>query len=225
MKNGAAPMALPATHIRFAATLAERLSVADMPAFLSGTLYPDSRWMTGLDREHTHHRRFLEPAFATDDFRLGWHIHCICDRIQGDIHNDFQDDLSQLSPDERWIRISAAKAVQDTNDAAKGELPRHLALLTDNRTPNGESGEGVSAYLELVRRVYSRNVPPLWSDYEALWAGVGLDRQRISRIEKQVDRMMGDEMLVRDLYGAFKQMMSRWKQEAAAVKYERERRR
>ena len=210
-------MALPATHIRFAVTLADQLSVADMPAYLSGTLYPDSRWMTGIEREHTHDRRFLEPDFVSDDFSLGWQIHCVCDQIQGDVHGDLLVGLSQLTPDERWIRVSAAKAVQDVNDAARGEIQRHLSLLTDNRTPNGESGEGVSAYLELIRGVYSRNVPPVWSDYAALWAGVGLDRQLISRIEEQVERIMGDEILVNDLFGVFQQMVLRWNQGAAAA--------
>lgn len=217
-------MALPATHIRFAVALAEHLSVAAMPAYLSGTLYPDSRWMTGLEREHTHGRRFLERDFASDDFSLGWHIHCSCDRIQGDIHGDLLGDLSQLSPDERWIRVSAAKAVQDANDAAMGKIQRHLSQLTDNRTPNGESVEGVSAYLELVGRVYRRNVQPAWSDYAALWAGVGLDRQRISRIEKQVGRIMGDETLVNTLYDAFQEMVHRWRQEPAAANQAQRRR-
>jgi hypothetical protein len=211
-------MAMPATHIRFAAALSEHLSVTDMAAYLSGTLYPDSRWMTGLDREHTHDRQFLEPDFATDDFRLGWHIHCVCDHIQGDIHNDLLGNLSQLPPDERWIRLSAAKAVQDANDAARGEMSNHLSLLTDNRTPNGESVEGVNAYLEMVGRVYSRNVPPVWSDYAALWAGVGLDRQRISRIDKQVGRIMGDEALVNNLYDAYQQMVYRWRQPTVVAK-------
>lgn len=77
--------------------------------------------------------------------------------------------------------------------------------------------EGVRAYLELVRRVYSRNAPPLCSDYEALWAGVGLDRQRISRIEEQVEWIMGDEILVGGLTGSFEQMVRRWHPEEAAV--------
>ncbi|BBO75266.1 hypothetical protein DSCW_26830 [Desulfosarcina widdelii] len=217
-------MALPATHIRFAAVLSAHLSVTDRSAYLSGTLYPDSRWMTGLERGHTHDRRFLEPDFASDDFSLGWHIHCVCDHIQSDIHNDLLGNLSQLPPDERWIRVSAARAVQDANDAARGEMFSHLLLLTDNRTPNGESAEGVSAYLELVGRVYSRTVPPVWSDYEALWAGVGLDRQRISQIEEQVKRIMGDESLVNNLYDAFQQMVHRWHRPTVAAKQAQRRR-
>ncbi|WP_319524054.1 hypothetical protein [uncultured Desulfosarcina sp.] len=211
-------MALPATHIRFAVTLAEQLGVANLPAYLSGTLYPDSRWLTGLEREHTHDRRFLEPGFATDDFSLGWHIHCVCDHIQGGIHGDLFDGLLQLSPDERWIRVSAAKAVQDANDAAKCEISRYLPLLTDNRTPNGESGEGVGAYLELVSRVYSRGVLPAWSDYAALWAGVGLDRQRIARIQEEVERIMADEISVNNLYDVFEQMVHRWRQGKSEAK-------
>jgi len=203
-------MALPATHIRFAVALAEHLSVADMAAYLSGTVYPDSRWITGLEREHTHDRRFLEPNFASDDFSLGWHIHCVCDQIQGDIHGALLGDLFQLSPDERWIRMAAAKAVQDAKDATRGGIAAYLSFLTDSRTPNGESGGDVSAYLQLVRDVYSRNVPPAWSDYEALWEGVGLDRKRISRIEKQAGRIREDKKLVSGIYGAFQQIVDRW---------------
>jgi hypothetical protein len=70
-----------------------------------------------------------------------------------------------------------------------------------------------------------RSIQPAGSDYSALWAGVGPDRQRISRIGRQVDRIMGDETVARGIYGAFEQMVSRWKQETAAVKdgFERQR--
>jgi hypothetical protein len=105
-------MALPATHLRFAADLTDQLVVSDWSAHLSGTLYPDSRWVTGVDRHQTHDARFLDPAFATDDFSLGWHIHCVCDQIQGDIHAEILGDLESLTPDARWVRMSAAKIIQ-----------------------------------------------------------------------------------------------------------------
>jgi hypothetical protein len=111
-------MALPATHIRFAAVIAKRLAVTDMGAYLSGTLYPDSRWVTGIDRQQTHGRRCLDPGFACDDFTAGWHIHCLCDCIQGDIHGGLLDGLSEMTPDARWIRMSAAKIITKT----KGDI-------------------------------------------------------------------------------------------------------
>jgi len=71
--------------------------------------------------------------------------------------------------------------------------------------------------LEPVRGVYRRYDQPAWSDDEALWAGVGLDRQRILRIEEQVEGIMGDEILVSGLYGSFEQLVRRWNQEGVAV--------
>ena len=203
-------MALPATHIRFAAALSERLSVANMPAYLSGTLYPDSRWLTGVDRKQTHDRRFLDPGFPENDFDLGWHIHCAADRIQADIHASLFPDLAELAPDDRWIRVSAAKAVQDRSDADGGKLDGWLPFLNDTRTPNGESAEGVAAYLGLVRRVYSRGTAQEWSGYAELWAGVGLGRRKIGRIEEQMERILADEALVNQLQGSFSRMVHRY---------------
>ena len=203
-------MALPASHIRFAAALSERLSVRDLPAYLSGTLYPDSRWLTGVDRKQTHDRRFLDPRFPADDFSLGWHVHCAADRIQADIHASLLPDLANLGPDDRWVRVSAAKAVQDRSDAAGGELDGLLPCLNDTRTPNGESADGVAAYLDLVRRIYSRGPAPQWSDYAELWTGVGLGRQKIARIQDQMNRILADGALVNRLQGSFDRMVHRY---------------
>ncbi len=203
-------MALPATHIRFAVTLSGRLGVTDMAAYLSGTVYPDSRWVTGIARECTHDRRCLDPGFASDDFMLGWHVHCRCDRIQGDIHQTILPDLSGVTADERWIRSAAAKAVQDMSDAVEGDVAACLALLRDARTPNGESADGVAAYLDIVRRAYGRRVKPDWSDYTGLWRGVGLDRHRISRIKQYAQHILADASLAAEVHATFGTMVNRW---------------
>jgi hypothetical protein len=178
-------LALPATHIRFAVSVADRLPVADMGAYLSGTVYPDSRWLTGVDRKQTHARRFLDPAFPSDAFTLGWHIHCVCDRIQGALYDQLLDGLALLDADARWIRISAAKVVQDMQDAALAELDKRLPLLVRAQTPNSESKDQVDAYMRLVRRAYRCQAQPTWPAYARLWLDVGLDRLKIIAIEKQ----------------------------------------
>ncbi|HSO18458.1 MAG TPA: hypothetical protein VLT88_03310 [Desulfosarcina sp.] len=209
-------MALPATHIRFAATAADRLGVTDMGAYLSGTLYPDSRWVTGIDRRRTHAPRCLDPDFASDDFTLGWHMHCLCDRMQGDIHAELLEDLPELTPEARWVRTSAAKVVQDMTDAARGGIGGHLPLLTQARSPNGESGGRVAAYLGMVRRAYRKGTPD-WSDYVRLWTDVGLDRLRVDRIRQQVRAIMVDEALVDALHGVFDRMAREWSDRRAAT--------
>ena len=210
LNHGMMPMALPATHIRFAVAVADRLSVVDQRAYLSGTLYPDSRWVTGVDRPKTHSAHCLDPDFPTDDFSLGWHIHCLCDRIQGEIYDGLLVELSELTPEAGWIHISAAKVVQDMNDAAHGDIGAYLAMLTHAHTPNGESGDQVAAYLGYVRRTYSRRTVPDWADYDRLWTDVGLERLRIDRIEQQVQRILADAARVDELNRAFDRMVANW---------------
>lgn len=203
-------MALPATHIRFALAVADRLRIADPGAYLTGTLYPDSRWVTGIDRKLTHSPQCIDPGFATDDFSLGWHVHCRCDRIQGEIHDDLLEGLSELTPAQRWIRVSAAKVVQDMNDAKQGDIGAHLAVLNHARTPCGESPDKVAAYFGFVQRAYRSSTPPAWRDYVRLWTNVGLDRLRIERIERQVEKIMRDSQLVGAIHVAFDRMVRQW---------------
>ncbi|BBO85278.1 hypothetical protein DSCO28_58440 [Desulfosarcina ovata subsp. sediminis] len=203
-------MALSATHLRFAAVLLRWLPVTDRPAYFSGTLYPDSRWVSGLAREKTHADRFLNPDFAVDDFSLGWHVHCVCDRIQGQIHQDLLGDLSMLTDSERWVRLSAAKVIQDGFDAAKGDLAQQLALLVDGLAPNGEPPGSVADYFGFVRRAYRGCTARTPADYARLWADVGLDPTMITRIEDAVACMQANPVLVDALVASFDRMVSRW---------------
>lgn len=203
-------MALPATHIRFAAAVAGPLGVSDWPAYLSGTLYPDSRWVTGVDRQRTHASRFLDPGFAADDFTLGWHIHCVGDSIQGVIHTALFRGLERMTPEARWILLSAAKVVQDRCDAAAGNLGTYLPLLTHVQAPNGESLDEIEAYFSFVKQAYRSHHTPEWADYAELWSQVGLEPHRITRIEAEVGRLLADREIELRLCAAFKQMVARW---------------
>ena len=203
-------MAMPATHIRFAETLAQRLGVQDLSAYLSGTIYPDSRWMTGIDRKKTHARRVLDPNFPSDDFTMGWHVHCRCDHNQGAIFKQLLGDLSDLSPDDRWFLFSAAKTIQDMNDALEGRIFENLWMLTNEATPNGEDRESVVAFYDIIRSTYKKEAPVRLQDYVGLWAAVGFDGTRIQKIVKQVERILADRQLVGRLTGVFDQMVDNW---------------
>lgn len=185
-------MALPATHIRFADAVADRFRISDRTAYFSGTLYPDSRWVTGLEREKTHSQSFLDPGFVRDDFTLGWRIHLVCDQVQQAVHEPLMGDLASLGADDRWVRLSAAKVVQDMRDAAWGGLAARIPLLTHAAAPNGEDSGGVAAYLGFVRHAYRKGTTPAWSDYAQLWTAVGLDRAWIDRIARAVAHIRDD---------------------------------
>ncbi len=203
-------MAMPATHIRFAATLAQRLGIQDLGAYLSGTIYPDSRWMTGIDRRKTHDHRFLDPTFPSDDFTMGWHVHCRCDHNQGEIFQQLLGDLSGLSSDDRWLLFSAAKTIQDMNDAIEGRVFENLCLLTDQRTPNGEDPTAVVAFYDVIQSTYGKEAPVRLPDYVRLWTTVGFDECRIQKIGELVERIFANHQLVGGLRGVFDRMIGDW---------------
>ncbi len=203
-------MALPATHLRFAATVADQLAVSDWSAYLSGTLYPDSRWVTGVDRHQTHDARFLDPAFATDDFSLGWHIHCVCDQIQGDLYAQIVNGLDALTAGQRWVRLSAAKVIQDMVDAAEARLGDRLPLLKTSRTPNQESVVDMDNYFGFVKQAYHGLRVPDWQDYARLWDQVGLDAPTVLRIKAELQQMRSDMALSTALGEAFDRMVNRY---------------
>lgn len=203
-------MALPATHIRFAASIAAEHVIGDMGDYLSGTLYPDSRWLTGVDRKQTHARRFLDPAFPTDAFTLGWHVHCVCDRIQSKLHEQLLDGLPDLTAEERWILFSAAKVVQDMYDAELIDLNSRMPMLTRAAAPNNESKDLVFEYLRRVCRVYLGGKASTWDRYARLWQAVNLEQSRIDAIEKQVGDILGDGLLAQRIRDTFDQMVRLW---------------
>lgn len=42
-------MALEGTHIRFALDVGDKYNIKDLGKYISGTLYPDSRYITGIN--------------------------------------------------------------------------------------------------------------------------------------------------------------------------------
>ncbi len=197
-------MALPASHLRFADAV--RPFIRDRSAYFSGTVYPDSRWVSGIAREATHGPQCLQAAFDADEFGLGWRLHCLCDNLQAEIHRSLLPGLDQLTADERWIVLAAAKVIQDMHDAARADLPTIIPHLVDSRAPSGESDADVAVYLAAVRHAYRGGTTPTWEDYTRLWLRVGLDRETVERIERAVAHLRDDPTIVAQLHGSFRQL-------------------
>ena len=51
-------MALEATHMRFALDLKNKYQVRNIKKYIVGTIYPDSRYLSGIDRTLTHSENF-----------------------------------------------------------------------------------------------------------------------------------------------------------------------
>ena len=185
-------MALPATHMRFALELAGRLPVGSHAAYLAGTLYPDSRWLTGLGREATHADVHLQRRFATTDFRLGWHVHCQCDQIQTSLLRQTFPVLDKLDDTRRWIHLSALKMIQDNGDREAVDMASGMRGLVAFETPNNEDLERIRAYYNGVRDIYAGKTQMRPKDYRRLWEMVGLASERLDAIMKEMKCLSAD---------------------------------
>jgi hypothetical protein len=106
-------MSLGATHIRFALDVKEEYKIKDLEKYISGVIYPDSRYITGIDRNLTHaHDLFV----ADSDFKRGWQVHLICDEVQEAKRKELLPDLYKDKNIDPWITNTAIKIIQDIDD-------------------------------------------------------------------------------------------------------------
>jgi hypothetical protein len=74
-------MPLSASHIKFALDQVDYFKPDDLGKYLEGAIYPDSRYLSGLERSKTHsHDFWLEEFWRDDDFKKGWASHNLSDR-------------------------------------------------------------------------------------------------------------------------------------------------
>jgi len=201
-------LALPATHIRFAMETAHCFAIKNWNAFLSGTLYPDSRWLTGVDRTATHNDLCLSYAFTGTDFRTGWHLHCLCDHIQKEVLYKGWPALTRLNRHEGWVHLAVAKMIQDRADMSHIDMAPYLSALDHVETPNGENRRDVESYFRHIRSIYYGLYEPGIDDYRKLWLGVGLEDHLLSELLSLADRQMVDAAYMADLQGVYDDMVS-----------------
>jgi len=195
-------MALPATHVRYALMQMPSSIKTHRKAFIAGTLYPDSRMLTGIAREHTHGADCLADGFATTPFRLGWQLHLRCDLLQAEIHARLWPAAAELPEPRRWIAMSAAKMVQDEADRVASPLQEHLVALSPSETPFGEPADRIIRFYRMIHDVYVRTEISPRERFRSLWAGVGLDPDLIDRLLKAYDELLADETLAQRIAGS-----------------------
>jgi len=199
-------MALPATHIRFALDLIDRLPVESRKAYLAGTMYPDSRWLTGLGREATHAQAHLQRRFATSDFRWGWHVHCWCDQIQSGLMQENFPESAEYDEGRRWVYGSALKMLQDNADLPAVDMARAMTGLTAVETPLNEDPERINTYYEGVRDIYAGKRQMGSEDYRRLWRMVGLSSERLDAIMRAMADIAANGGSVKRIHDLFPRM-------------------
>ena len=204
-------MAFQATHIRFALALQKKYEVKNLMRYVSGTVYPDSRYISGINRQLTHRNDLLDASNAPDDFLKGWAVHVLCDKVQHDL---FMEELSDLIPKERgedwWIRISAIKLVQDMIDFDSFDMEANLDYLNHAENRSGEPIEAVKLYNTCVQEVYRGKKHDISvHDYEAIWSETDIHSDLIDAVIKDVLFLQQDENILSRISSIYEKIVAR----------------
>jgi hypothetical protein len=179
-------MALEATHLRFALDLKDKYKIKDIKKYISGVVYPDSRYITGIDRELTHPSDYRDWLWdETDDFRKGWFVHLLTDETQSKV---IREKLPQVfagvhgQGSDVWVNHSAIKVLLDLDDVKKFDIKKYLPYLSYVENPNGEDLEILKKYNQIFTKMYA-NLEKIDIDISCrMWADFGVGHDLVEKV-------------------------------------------
>lgn len=161
-------MAFEATHIRFALDLAERLKIQDIQTYLSGSIYPDSRYATGISRNITHSGAAPKDPLAPglDDFHKGWATHLLYDELGIKKYKALSPtpNMKVEGFGDLWVYTTSEKLIEDM-ECFKA-LGKQGSLIQDIQPPevlNNENKADLNKYYADIKHLYTKS--PTLSDY------------------------------------------------------------
>jgi hypothetical protein len=202
-------MALEATHIRYALDTKNRFGVVDVNKHVSGSVYPDSRYPTGIDRTLTHDDSQMKKDFwCDDDFRKGWAAHLLYDKIQHSVHTDWFKDIlkkpdAEITGEEDWIIRSALKMLQDIEDVKQFNIKQHLSALQHVENPNDEDVVVVHQYNQMLFNLYNKTGEVSIEDLEQMWICLTVSTENAAKMRQKAYEIQGDPeltQLVKNIY-------------------------
>jgi hypothetical protein len=191
-------MAMAAEHIRFAKDLAEPLKIKDFQAYYAGALYPDTRYMTKIDRALTHASPAPQDPFkeGLSDFEKGWGTHILYDQVGGDMLKA----IVKESGEEFWVAMTAAKIIEDMK--AVEVLKEKIAVVNDlayTAPLRDEPLEELNSYLEGVRQLYKSE--PGLKEYTVFAKALGIPEEIIEQIFALIEKFTSDERVRTSILG------------------------
>lgn len=182
-------MALYGTHIRFALDIKDYFTVENVEKYISGTVYPDSRYYSSIERELTHNVKFEDKSFYNgDDFKKGWAAHLLYGHIQFDVISEIFPTLFSrqeiMYGNDHWITRTVIKILQDLDDIKYFDITAYLSCLDHIETPNGESEQVIKNYNNILVNLY-KELPSEIDDYKLTWTGMGMETTVVEAIKSK----------------------------------------
>lgn len=206
-------MAGQGTHVRFAVDLIKPDLSVDWEKYLSGAIYPDSRYLTGINRNLTHPEEFLaDKKFFNDYFGKGWCTHLLCDRLQIEVIKDKLPELFVRSDNvvygnELWISLTAIKFIQNVEDMKVFSIEPYLPYLNYVINPNGEDVGILKKYYKLVYDTYVNSLGVLLESHYRFFWELSKDQVVLDKCRKQVDLYLKDEMIMSVIGKIYQEMI------------------
>jgi hypothetical protein len=203
-------MALEASHIRFALDIKEVLGVTDINAYVSGSVYPDSRYVSGIDRAATHPEDYhKDPMFRTSDFRKGWYAHLLADDIQQECMKEMIPETQTGTGEESWIKRSAIKILQDIEDARLFDLAAYLPCLSHMENPNGEELSAIRRYQEIFPRMYADIGKYDIGAAAEMWRKFGVGDEIAEKMRATAERYSSDPAVMKEVRVLYQAMLEK----------------
>lgn len=209
-------MALEATHIRFALDLKDEYKIKDIGKYIRGTVYPDSRYVSKIDRRLTHNEEILKSQFREDDFKKGWQVHQVCDLVQNEMmKKDLGIEISFNSKDfneKEWIIASSIKIIQDMNDLKSFDLQNYLKHFEEAENPNKEKIEDVKKFNNSLMDLYRNKEATCLEDYFEMLFVWGISEKHGIKIKEKTEEFLDDKAFVEKINALYDKMLDEyWK--------------
>ncbi|MHB8831426.1 MAG: hypothetical protein ACYC44_04935 [Patescibacteria group bacterium] len=206
-------MALEATHRRFALDLKDKYQVKDLNKYIAGSIYPDSRYITKIDRKLTHPDDFMEwDILSLNDFKKGWHTHLVCDYVQWLVTKEKRPEIfeGEVKPfGQIWIHRTALKVLQDNNDLHHFDILSCLPYLEYIENPNGEDSVTLEKYNQIFIREYSDPETFSLDNSDRIGLALGIGNDHIQEIRLQGEVYLKDPSMLDFLVNVYDEMLNR----------------
>lgn len=188
-------MALEGTHVRFALDLMPVLKIGDLGAYCAGAVYPDTRYVTRVDRDVTHGPECPHDPFAEGftDFQRGWASHLLYDHEAGGAMKKFlSPELGPLAQGSAaWVEFTAMKVVEDMEAVrSRPDVLEYLQKLSMPTSPSGEPLEKLQYHFSVTAKLY-QTVPSL-EGYRQWFVDIGAPEEFATGIVDRARAMLSD---------------------------------
>ncbi len=203
-------MALEATHIRYALDIQDKLGVVNLDHYISGTLYPDSRYISAVSRDLTHPEELLDKDLAElTDFQKGWLAHLLCDNAMRQVtKNELPEIFTEPDDKDTWVRLTALKILQDIDDAKQFPLKNYLPYLDYAENPNGENIAEILKFNKIFQTLYSIPEKLEISSYNIMLQESHIKQDLASKIIAQSTEYQNNQRVMSFIQTCYQKMLS-----------------